>query len=709
MIKCLFFAFVVCVNFFAKAQTDSLAPYLNMTLEELMSLKVTTAGKQEQKVSEIPASVVVITRTDIEAYGYQSLKEILSNAFGMYKMDDYRNVSFGVRGFYTNVYNRNIVFLINGVEQKQPYQNWNDLYLMNIQVEAIERIEFVRGPAAVIYGNDAFFGVINIITNQKGGGDKSSVNTAYGMNNTYRGNMQINTSSENTTVSFSAGFFSTDGRNVPFNKMVDSLPLSNGSFIKDGTTKGYFAQQSSYFNLNVEHKGFYSSLSYDKTNRNLIHLFAPVYDNSKPIKRDFLFRAELGYRKKITPIFSYDFHVYFGRFQIMNDLSGMLVNPKLSYGINKGETQFVNMELLTYLEPLKKLKFTLGANCSLLPEAYSHVDVPAVGFDRMFVQLYSPSVSYAVFTQVEYSLTKKINILAGGRADKQEKNEFKNIKYLAGTYKDTLYYYDYEKVALIPQVAVVFKVDSKNTLKLMYSEAISRPGMFENSFLLWVPHLQLEPQLIKTAEVNYATLAANRLTCNSSLFYNRLINLITRSSISDIYTGTYNTQNNNSGEMETFGCEIEVMYKPVKALLLDGSFSFQKTKNLLFDNVAAYSPNILAYFRANYHLTNDIIFAINSYFVGSMLSEWDETPVDPIHGDFSPRGRIADKTPAYVNLGANFRYDNILKKGVYFNLHVENLLNSDVRYAPTPDNFSLLPNGTLEDGVKLNIAIGLKF
>jgi hypothetical protein len=43
----------ICLSIFAKAQTDSLAPYLYMSLEELLKEKVTTVGKQQQKISDI--------------------------------------------------------------------------------------------------------------------------------------------------------------------------------------------------------------------------------------------------------------------------------------------------------------------------------------------------------------------------------------------------------------------------------------------------------------------------------------------------------------------------------------------------------------------------------------------------------------------------------------------------------------------------------
>jgi len=107
--------------------------------------------------------------------------------------------------------------MINGVIQKQPYHSWNYIPLMNLQVECIERIEVVRGPVAIIYGNDAFFGAINIITHQKGISTKSSATVAYGNDNTYRGNVQINSATESTTINLQQVLPYPMGR-FPFNQ-----------------------------------------------------------------------------------------------------------------------------------------------------------------------------------------------------------------------------------------------------------------------------------------------------------------------------------------------------------------------------------------------------------------------------------------------------------------------------------------------------------
>jgi len=135
----------------------------DMTLEELMNVEVTTAGRKPEKVADIPASVVVITREQIETLGYQNLEEVLSSITGMYFTDDLFSKVYGVRGYWTADVMRNILVLVNDVVQKEYLASGAEV--IAIPVEAIDRIEVVRGPMSVIYGSGAFFGVINIFTN----------------------------------------------------------------------------------------------------------------------------------------------------------------------------------------------------------------------------------------------------------------------------------------------------------------------------------------------------------------------------------------------------------------------------------------------------------------------------------------------------------------------------------------------------------------
>ncbi len=67
--------------------SENLQRLLDLSLEDLLNERITTAGKVSQKVSEIPASVVVVDREDIKTYGYDTLGEILEHISGLYRTD----------------------------------------------------------------------------------------------------------------------------------------------------------------------------------------------------------------------------------------------------------------------------------------------------------------------------------------------------------------------------------------------------------------------------------------------------------------------------------------------------------------------------------------------------------------------------------------------------------------------------------------------
>jgi len=146
-----------------------------MSLEELMEVEVYTASKYKQKVSEAPSSVTIITADDIKKYGYRTLADILRSARGFYTTYDRNYTYLGVRGFgRPGDYNGRILFLIDGHRINDSIYGsimvGNTFYL---DVDNIERIEIVRGPGSSLYGNNAFFAVINVIT--KNGGDLDGV------------------------------------------------------------------------------------------------------------------------------------------------------------------------------------------------------------------------------------------------------------------------------------------------------------------------------------------------------------------------------------------------------------------------------------------------------------------------------------------------------------------------------------------------------
>src|SRR5580700_3502202 len=141
----------------------------DLSLEELMHLdagQVFGASGRLQPVTEAPASVSFITAEDIARYGYRTLADILQGVRGMYVTND-RNFSYlGTRGFGSpGDYNSRVLLLVNGHRVNDNVYGQAEIGAeFGIDPALFERVEIIRGPASSLYGNSAFFAVINVIT-----------------------------------------------------------------------------------------------------------------------------------------------------------------------------------------------------------------------------------------------------------------------------------------------------------------------------------------------------------------------------------------------------------------------------------------------------------------------------------------------------------------------------------------------------------------
>src|SRR3954466_4512929 len=141
----------------------------DLSLEELMRIdsgRVFGASERIQPVTEAPSSVSFITAEEIERYGYRTLADILRGVRGLYVSDD-RNFSLlGARGFAKpGDYNSRILLLVNGHRVNDNVFGQAEIGAeFGIDPAVFERVEIIRGPASSIYGDSAFFAVVNVIT-----------------------------------------------------------------------------------------------------------------------------------------------------------------------------------------------------------------------------------------------------------------------------------------------------------------------------------------------------------------------------------------------------------------------------------------------------------------------------------------------------------------------------------------------------------------
>ncbi len=134
------------------------------SLEDLMNIEVTTVSKKEQKLSQAPAAIYVITQEDIRRSGMTAVPDLLRMVPGL-QGGQMQGGSWGVsaRGFNSQDSDKMLV-LVDGRSVYSPVTKgvfWDE---QDIPLEDIERIEVIRGPGATMWGANAVNGVVNIIT-----------------------------------------------------------------------------------------------------------------------------------------------------------------------------------------------------------------------------------------------------------------------------------------------------------------------------------------------------------------------------------------------------------------------------------------------------------------------------------------------------------------------------------------------------------------
>ena len=136
----------------------------SLSIEELASLDVTTAGRRLQSIADVAAAVSVVTSEDIRRNGATSLVESLRMADGLQVARfDGRTWAVSARGFNISTSNK-MLTMMDGRSLWTPLFSgvlWDE---HDALMGDVERIEVVRGPGGTLWGANAMNGVINIVT-----------------------------------------------------------------------------------------------------------------------------------------------------------------------------------------------------------------------------------------------------------------------------------------------------------------------------------------------------------------------------------------------------------------------------------------------------------------------------------------------------------------------------------------------------------------
>jgi len=130
---------------------------------------VAAASRESENIDDAPASVTVISKRELEAFAYPTVLEALRGVRGFATGYDSVYGTASVRGLgEANDYNNRVLLLSDGAVLNDAFVYQAFLhYDARVDLGDVERLEIVRGPASVLYGNGAVSGVLNLVLRER--------------------------------------------------------------------------------------------------------------------------------------------------------------------------------------------------------------------------------------------------------------------------------------------------------------------------------------------------------------------------------------------------------------------------------------------------------------------------------------------------------------------------------------------------------------
>jgi len=195
---------------------------IDMPLDELVKINIISTPKFAENTDQIPSVVSILTAEDIRLYGWRTLGDALRTLQGFNVTDDATYGYAGVRGIsQPGDYRPRLQMLIDGMAVNDNiYASSPVDSAFPLDIGLVERIEVIRGPSAAIYGGDAMFGVINIVTRSGHSINGSEVGLSFGSGADRRLRATWGGQVGGTDVLVSASGFDANGRTRSVNDVT---------------------------------------------------------------------------------------------------------------------------------------------------------------------------------------------------------------------------------------------------------------------------------------------------------------------------------------------------------------------------------------------------------------------------------------------------------------------------------------------------------
>jgi outer membrane receptor protein involved in Fe transport len=597
------------------SKQDSAANPFLVDLDSLANMKVTTASKFSEQLSDAPSDITVVSQDELQRFGGLTLAEILNRVAGLNGSSSYfqDRSTIAARGDQSRLDSGHILLLINGRPVREVIEGGVDSDILeSFPVSILEQIEVIKGPGSVLYGSDAFSGVINLIT-KKAVSDSISVRAAGGLGSA------ATTSAEAMLV---RGDFSLVAagqyHQFPLWSTIYGSPAGptnpesfKSASLRDDGAGGY---------LGINYKGFSFMSSYTGVEEGT---FVRGYIGDVRWKKGF---ADLGYSLKVSRKWQMNFNFTYNR----------TVQDAPDYPSILRDSHEALLEWTNFYTFSESDRLTFGA-------LFSHdAGVETVLSKPSFIDANGQRSSGAFYAQYEHKLTDDLKLIGGFQA-----NKIGNIA-----------------LNVVPRFGILWNPAAHVTLKALYGGAFRAPSLDET--LLTFPALKgnpnLVPETVGTLDLQ-ASYQTHHLLLSADYFHSRQNDLILKDA--NVFPNIYM----NSVTPAIFqGVDSEGKYYFRKSWLLMGSALYQANHDsdiTELSPIPAFSAKAGLSYQSPSGADVSVFDAYQGHIPGYSLA-------------LNPRPNAFHSVSAHLRIDLTRRWVKTDHQGIAAFLYADNLTNTPV-------------------------------
>ena len=474
-----------------------------LSLEGLMQQEVTGASKYAQKATDAPADVTVVTAEEVRRYGWRTLADALRSVRSFYLTNDRTYQYIGLRGFSPpGDMNNRILFMIDG---ERVNDSFYDSVMMGetipLDIDLVERIEIVRGPGSAIYGGNAMFGVINVITRSGRDLDGTELATGAASHQTYDGRASAGRAVGDVEWLLSASKGNSGGGSYQFND------IAPGAWTSPRTDAENW--QRLFGKLSVS--DWHASLAYSTRQKYVpTGSYGTIFNDPNHHEDDTFLLADISKLHRINDKQELYIHAYSGQYRYLGQYPTDNTNATLPSGLPDGRPYVLGDVNVTGNWQGTEARWTssawsgqhwvTGLEYTKSQNYYDYTENPYLAATAWSVQ--GATERLGVYTQDEITLTDKNNLTIGIRHDQSTGFESR----------------------WSPRLAFVRQADSATTYKILYGTAFRNPDFFDN--LDTRTNNVLASEQIQTLEGVWQHRYGANMTLIADIFENHVTNLI---------------------------------------------------------------------------------------------------------------------------------------------------------------------------------------